>query len=133
MGRVKGNKTGPILTVKFNGKGIVKGSQKTKALMLLSIVGNKYCANEYLQVSTEHATESYDFTTFLIADEVYWHNLKQSDTPTEAEELALKQNALSMGDDYFKANLSAFLAPFNDNTRQKLLSECEGKPVDEQI
>jgi hypothetical protein len=134
MSRVKGAKDGTVITVKFNGKGkALPLNVSPKALMLLSIVGNEYCAGKYLEASTELATKDYDFTTFLIADEVYWHNLKQNDQHNDVEISILKENALRLGDNYFKTNFSAFLAPFDIQTRHNLHILCENKTVNEQI
>ncbi|MBA3535885.1 MAG: hypothetical protein H0T84_04650 [Tatlockia sp.] len=134
MSRVKGPKNGTVTTVKFNGKGkILPSNVSPKALMLLSIVGNEYCTGTYLNVSIELAVKDYDLTTFLIADEVYWHNIKQSDKLNDFEISALKEHALEMGDNYFRANFLAFLAPFDKVTRSFLLTECENKNVNEQI
>ncbi|KTC93793.1 hypothetical protein [Legionella drozanskii] len=105
--RVKGPVNGEVLTAKFNGseaKNLVK-KNGIKSLVLLSIIGNDYCDGDYLGATILSATrsttkapskalskaeaENEDFTVFLVADEVYWHNLKTIEL--EKEEARLKQ------------------------------------------
>ncbi|MFW2570789.1 hypothetical protein [Legionella sp. 29fVS95] len=117
MPRVKGK--GPILKANFVGKGKSKKNfsdlSSTTNLMLLSIVGNEYCAGEYLEAALKYSLRHHQYTTLLIADEVYWHNLKpqsSEEAPLSQEKInQLKQNALQLGAEYFESNLKHFLAP----------------------
>jgi len=128
--RVKGIKGGPYVRAQFNGH---YEAPKDKILVLLSIQTNRYCTSEFLEATTKKATEDYNFTTFLIADQIFWHNLKPTiySSPEEKEELQIK--ALKLGEEYFKENFKNFLAPFHEVTRQELLKACEGRSVDTQI
>lgn len=150
MPKVKGPKDGQIISASFDGKSksTFSSLKTTKDLVLLSIVGNDYCAGEYLgaivqQAVATHQSKSGDVgapgkATFLVADEIYWHNLKgiefsddelenlkvQAERENEPVEklmlrlfkekedvVALKQRALKKGDDYITENLKYFLAP----------------------
>lgn len=123
MPRVKGK--GSILKAHFVGKG---GSKKnfpdlsiTKDLMLLSIKDNEYCEGEYLEKALQYALKNHKFTTLLIADEVYWHNLKPllAAEPLSQEQInALKTEALKLGSEYFERNLRHFLAPLGISAKQ---------------
>lgn len=117
MPRVKGK--GPILKANFVGKGKSKKNftdlSSTSNLMLLSIIGNIYCEGEYLEAALKYSLQHHQYTTLLIADEVYWHNLKPQSSdkePLSQEKInALKQEALVIGTKYFERNLQHFLAP----------------------
>ncbi|HHF7344361.1 TPA: hypothetical protein ACPSKB_000765 [Legionella feeleii] len=117
MPRVKGK--GPILKANFVGKGKSKKNfsdlSSTTNLMLLSIVGNEYCAGEYLEAALKYSLQHHRYTTLLIADEVYWHNLKprsSEEAPLSQDKInELKQKALTLGAEYFESNLQHFLAP----------------------
>lgn len=112
MTKVKVKGTGPIVGAKFIGraKQIFSDLNKTKNLVLLSIAGNEFCHAPYLEAMTKESINTYGETTFLIADEIYWHNLKTLNT-TEMDIPILKEQALRLGDDYIEKNLAAFLAP----------------------
>lgn len=110
---VKGPKTGQ-LSAKFNSQAKKQFAEikSTKVLSLLSIKNNKYCTNEYLGAIVEHAISNYGFTTFLIADTVYWHNLKTTDHQANSEnEQQLSAQAEIIGSEYFETNLVHFLKP----------------------
>ncbi len=125
MPKIRGPKEGKILTASFDSKNRKDNSKSrfssltsTKDLVLLSIKGNEYCAGEYLSAIVQHAVATHQplpenpndkgKTTFLIADEIYWHNLKSSSSDDAG---ALKKKAIEHGDSYFESNLGAFLAP----------------------
>lgn len=121
MPKVKGPKDGKIINASFDGKAKSRfpSLKETKDLVLLSIVGNEYCTGEYLgaivqQAVATHQNQGEDVvsgkTTFLIADEIYWHNIK-GENPLNDNVPALKAQALALGDDYFTKNLTHFLAP----------------------
>ncbi|MCE0724415.1 MULTISPECIES: hypothetical protein [Legionella] len=131
MPKVRGPKDGKIVTASFdpankkdNSKSRFPSLKTTKDLVLLSIVGNEFCAGEYLGAIVQQAVATHqtpvDYsgpkgkTTFLIADEIYWHNLKDK-TPIPAEEMSLKRRALDEGEAYFEKNLAAFLGPLGMN------------------
>ncbi|PJE13550.1 hypothetical protein [Legionella sp.] len=136
--RVKGPVNGEVLTAKFNGseaKNLVK-KNGIKSLVLLSIIGNDYCDGDYLGAtilsairSTTKApskalskaeAENEDFTVFLVADEVYWHNLKTIEL--EKEEARLKQ----LYED--EENLKSSSASHSENTT--LDTEASALPQD---
>ncbi|KTD09139.1 hypothetical protein Lgra_2374 [Legionella gratiana] len=141
MPKVRGPKDGEIITASFDGKekSLFPSLKTTKDLVLLSIRGNEYCTGEYLGAIVKQAVATHqtpiDYSgakgkaTFLIADEIYWHNIKQL-TSTKSDEEELKQEAITIGDDYFLTNLGAFLAPldmsieqFRDNYPEKSVDE----------
>jgi hypothetical protein len=114
MTKVKGSKSGQVITASFDGESKQRfpDLSKTKALVLLSIKGNQYCEGNYLDAIIQHAISTYGFTTFLIADEVYWHNLKKSDFDPK-QEIVLRQAARHLGIEFFENNLQYFLKPLN--------------------
>lgn len=146
MPKVTGPKNGKYVTASFDSKDKKDNSKSrfpslktTKDLVLLSIKGNEYCAGEYLEAIVQQAVATHQTTsdspdvkgktTFLIADEIYWHNLKK--TPEDAEAV-LKQQALDLGESYFEKNLSAFLAPLG-LTPEVFNGTCHNKSMDEKI
>lgn len=110
MARVKGSKDGAIIKARFQGqaKSLFASLKKTKALVLLSITANEFCTREYLRAMIEAAIRSFGFTTFLIADEVYWHNLRTTFCADEENEL--KNKATELGNCFFEDNLDFFLS-----------------------
>ncbi|MBI2785150.1 MAG: hypothetical protein HYX60_02105, partial [Legionella longbeachae] len=121
-----------IVKASFDGKGknFFPSLTHTKDLVLLSIKGNDYCTGEYLTAIVKQAvanhkiteeiiseTISSNKTTFLIADEIYWHNLKKIDSGQD-EVAILKNEALLLGDLYFKDNLGSFLSPLGITVEQ---------------
>ncbi len=134
MVKVKGSKEGSILSACFNGKSksLFPTLKNTKSLVLLSITGNPYCQKEYLKAIINKACSSHEFTTFLIADEVHWHNLQENVDNDESSKL--KQQAQEMGMVYLDNNLECFLDVLNitsnefdeinqiKNSKEKLLS-----------
>ncbi|MBL7525070.1 hypothetical protein [Legionella bononiensis] len=147
MSKVKGPKDSVFSSVIFDGKanGKVKcrfpSLTDTKDLVLLSIKGNEQCEGKYLGALVQYAVDTHQNkpsgspskgkTTFLIADEIYWHNLRSLPPETVSEE-ELKKQALAMGEAYFKANLDQFLAPLGLNSIE-FSSSTADKTVDEQI
>lgn len=143
MPKVRGSKTGKYVTATFDSKDNSKSRfpslKTTKDLILLSIKGNEYCANEYLKaivqqaVKTHETDESYSGVkgkaTFLIADEIYWHNLKNPSTVNENE---LRGKALQMGETFFESNVTAFLAPLDIDPVVFIQTHAD-KSVDEKI
>lgn len=117
MTKIKGK--GPIVTASFDGhsKTIFSDLKTTKNLVLLSIKGNDYCAGDFLGAIIKNSVQSHQFTSFLIADEVYWHNLK-NETTSEDEEQALRQQAKQLGLEFFEAQLEQFLLPLNLDSKQ---------------
>lgn len=124
MPKVRGPRDGKVITASFDGKekSLFPSLKTTKDLVLLSIQGNEYCTGEYLGAIVQQAVATHQTpidhsgakgkTTFLIADEIYWHNIKQL-ASTESEVEMLKQEAIKLGDNYFLSNLEFFLTPFN--------------------
>ncbi|KTD54714.1 hypothetical protein [Legionella quateirensis] len=147
MSKVKGPKDSVFSSAIFEGKanGTVKSRfpslTDTKDLVLLSIKGNEQCEGKYLGALVQYAVDTHQNkpdgvtskgkTTFLIADEIYWHNLRSLPPEAESEE-ELKRQALAMGEAYFKANLDQFLAPLGLNSIEFSSSNAD-KSVDEQI
>ncbi|KTC80241.1 hypothetical protein Lche_2261 [Legionella cherrii] len=146
MTKVRGPKDGKIVTASFdsidkknNSKSFFPTLKTTKNLVLLSIRGNEYCTGEYLAAIVNEAVAMHQTpnnnsgtqgkTTFLIADEIYWHNLKKS---SDDERDELKQQARGLGESYFERNLAAFLAPLNI-TPEAFKREYSNKSMDEQI
>lgn len=113
----------------------------TKDLVLLSIEGNEFCAGEYLSAIVQQAVATHqtpaDYsgvkgkTTFLIADEIYWHNLKGKLYSSD-DEANLKKKALDLGEKYFESNLSAFLTPIGFSV-DEFLNKYLDKTMDEKI
>ncbi|PWY54281.1 hypothetical protein DGG96_17675 [Legionella qingyii] len=145
MPKIKGPKDGKIITASFDSKDSSKSRfpslKTTNDLVLLSIKGNEYCAGGFLAAIVKQAVDMHqtgpDYTgvkgkaTFLIADEIYWHNLKEDSSSGDNED-ALKKNAIELGDLYFKANLGAFLAPLG-LTENDFDTRYPNKTVDEKI
>lgn len=136
MTKVKG--CGPILKAVFDGKSkMMFPSLKanvhfagTKDLVLLSIIGNQYCQGEYLGAIVENALATHEFTTFLVADEIYWHNLKPSGELSSALVCQLKEQAIKLGSEYIENQLAHFLKPmkidpeqFNKEHKNKTIAE----------
>ncbi|MFW2532789.1 MULTISPECIES: hypothetical protein [unclassified Legionella] len=138
---VKGFKDGKVTQTSFvgNSKSLFSSLKTTKDLVLLSIAGNELCAGEYLQGIVKQAVVNHEGnlnpgeqrgkTTFLIADEIYWHNLKKLD-PSDNDVADLKAQATQLGDSYFTDNIAAFLAPlgltpeeFNNAHGEKTVTE----------
>lgn len=111
---IKGPKDGNVLSVKFNGKGkqLFDNLKKTKLLMLISIQDNELCTGIYFELAADHALTHYSFTTFLIADEVYWHNLK-TENFSQDQEIELKHQAEELGSMWLKRNSAYFLKLLN--------------------
>ena len=130
MSRVKGK--GPKVTAKFNGKAKKNcpRDMETKTLVLLSIRGNEFCAGEYLGAMIQEAIkEPNKEATFLIADEVYWHNLRTFDGESEKD---FKAKAIALGDSYFEENLSYFLSPLQIS-EPEFNQQYHDKTTDEKI
>ena len=132
MAKVRGSKNGNIISSRFKGeaKSLFPTLKQTKALVLLSVIGNEFCAGEYLQSMIETATSSHEFTTFLIADEVYWHNLRRDFS--KEEELVLKRKAIELGEEYFERNLEQFLLPLCI-TKEEFNAQHEDKPTNKRV
>ncbi|MFA5960159.1 MAG: hypothetical protein WC785_06550 [Tatlockia sp.] len=120
------------LKVQFATKGISKkkfstltqGKVAQKNLVLLSIVGNPHCTGEYLTAMMARLLgDKKHFTTLLIADKVYWHNLKETPNP-EPETVARHiQDALAEGEAYLRANLQYFLSAFDKKEQRAYYDE----------
>ncbi|WP_115711484.1 hypothetical protein [Legionella sainthelensi] len=129
MPKVRGPRDGKVITASFDGKekSLFPSLKTTKDLVLLSIRGNEYCTGEYLGAIVQQAVATHQTpvdhsgakgkATFLIADEIYWHNIKQL-ISSEPEVERLKQEAITIGDDYFLINLGSFLTPLNMTVEQ---------------
>jgi hypothetical protein len=147
MPKINGPRDGDIITAVFNGK--TNGRLKsrfpslltTKDLVLLSIHGNEYCTGDYLEALVQYAVTTHSRqaddsktdgkTTFLIADEIYWHNLKQLPPHHNIEE-ELKAQALTLGDKFFYDNLKHFLKPLAIS--MEIFNDAHGKKtIDQQI
>lgn len=113
-GILKGPNDGEILTVKTNGKAkqYFSDLKQTKVLVLISIKNNEFCSGEYLGATAQHVLGTYGFTTFLIADQVYWHNLKDEKFTPDQEE-TLRQQADELGLAWFEKNVEQFLKLIN--------------------
>jgi len=107
MTKVRGQKDGDLLTASFDGvaKKAFPALNQTKVLLLLSIQGNSFCCKEFLEATVKNALLAHQQTTLLVADEVYWHNLKITADPTDEEKKALKTEALQLGNDYLEDNM----------------------------
>lgn len=110
MVKVRGSKDGDVLTAKFNGgsKSFFSTLRNTKSLVLLSVSGNEYCAEGYLKAIIYTALSTHHYVSFLVADEIYWHNLRQDFSCDE--EIELKNKALVLGDNYLENNLKYFVS-----------------------
>ena len=110
MCKVKGPKQGEVLIASFDGKSKSSFSslKNTNALFLLSIKNNVYCQGEFLGSIVQRSVEMGFDSTFLIADEIYWHNLKSINN-LQPEHL-LRQKARELGDEFFLNNLKYFLS-----------------------
>lgn len=116
MVKIKGSKNGDILSARFEGKSksLFPDLKKTKALVLLSIKDNQYCTGSYLKEIIKKAVSDFGFTTFLIADEVYWHNLCQTSGDKERKK-QLQEDASLLGKAYFDEYIDYFLSPLGKN------------------
>lgn len=132
MARVKGSKDGKVIKARFQGqaKSLFPTLKKTKTLVLLSITANEFCTREYLGAMIETASLSFGFTTFLIADEVYWHNLRT--TFCANEERGLKEKAIALGNSFFEDNLEFFWAGL-DISKNEIHSIKKHNSVPEKI
>lgn len=104
-----------IITAKF-GRPKLFPKVEIKNLVLLSIIGNKECTGDCLGAIVTRAVTNnpnIEFTTFLIADEIHWHNLKNAEKTSHAEEIQLRENAMQLGAEYFESQLQYFLSPLN--------------------
>ena len=101
------------LFAKFDGKAkrdlAGRGILETSTLVLLSIADNDQCRNEYLQAVIEESIKFNKQSIFLVADELYWHNLK-SLANNGLEIQSLKDRAINKGSKYLSDNLPAFLS-----------------------
>jgi hypothetical protein len=134
MTRVRGPKDGQVLNTLFNGSGRKHHAdlKQTKALILLSIAGNEYCSGDYLRAIVQDSCKQFGSVTFLIADEVYWNNLKSTGDLSIPDSETLKQRALELGDQFITDNLNAFLSPLSLN-KEQLDIQGSGSSADEQI
>lgn len=140
MPKFTGPKDGEILTVVFDGKknGQVKSRfpslRDTQDLVLLSISGNELCTGKSLGALVEYAVNTHQKkpdgvtpkggTTFLIADEIYWHNLKKITTEcTNFKEF--KQQALLLGEEYYAKKLTKLLRSIEINIENFSDSEID--------
>ncbi|ARG97733.1 hypothetical protein [Legionella micdadei] len=74
---------------------------------------NKSTSEEIDRLRVSSEIEN-NFTTFLVADKVYWHNLKPMRTDIMPDEKAeLQKQAIQLGDAYLQQNLEQFLLPFH--------------------
>lgn len=135
MVKIKGSKDGDILKARFEGKSksLFPNLKKTKALVLLSIKGNQYCTGPYLKEIIEKAVSEFEFTTFLIADEVYWHNLCQDFDDKLQRKEQLQEEAVSLGKAYFEEHLEYFLSPLGINVTEFDTHLVEQFPLDKQV
>ena len=88
-------------------KSLFSSLKHTKKLLLLSIQDSPHCAGKYLQASIGGAIGVFDLL-IVIADEVYWNNLKP-ESCTPEEEIALKTQAIALGSQYIEDNLECLL------------------------
>lgn len=134
MTRVRGPKDGQVLNTLFNGSGRKHHAdlKQTKALILLSIAGNEYCSGDYLEAIVQDSCKQFGSVTFLIADEVYWNNLKSIGDLSITDSEALKSQALELGDQFIDDNLNSFLSPLSLD-KEQLNMQGSGSSVDEQI
>jgi len=134
MSRVKGPKDGKKLKALFNSreKILFPDLKQTNVLILISINGNEYCSDEYLNAIIEEACSSHQKVTLLIADEVYWNNLKDMDLISHQDVGLLKARAIELGDEFITRNIGCFLAPLqiNPSSFQSQYSELS---INEQI
>lgn len=145
MPKVRGPKDGKIITASFdskdNSKSRFSSLKTTKDLILLSIKGNEYCAGEFLEAIVQQAVAMHqtgsDYAgvkgkaTFLVADEIYWHNLKEGPSSNE-NEMTLKRQSMDLGELYLEGNLGAFLAPLG-LTRDSFNNSYPTATMDEKI
>lgn len=112
--------------------------KKTSVLILLSILGNRQCTGKegILRLIVENAIREHKSASFLIGDEVYWHNLKGA-CVNELEMQDLKQQAVLLGDTYLRENLPYFLAAIKRIKPEfdlvKFNLENESKSISEQL
>ncbi len=130
MGRVKGNKDGEFYLASLIGKEKKNfpNLKETKALVLVSIIGNEYCEGVYLQSSVSQAIDEFGAVTVLIADEVYWHNLSGNDDDDSISQL--KSTAVSLGDKFLKTNLP-FLAKAVGIPGKEYVTSCKDFQLNE--
>jgi hypothetical protein len=117
MTRVRGVQDGEVLCASFDGriKREFKDLKKTKVLLLVSMLGNEYCRGDYLEASIVNAINQHGDTTILLADQVYWNNLKSSDPIDDATQQQLTLQAIQLDDVFITENLSRLLRPLGIN------------------
>ena len=79
MPKVRGKKNGSnVVIASFNSeiRQKLKNLKAFKALLLVSIEGNECCSDDYLQAQIATGISQHQTFTVLIADEIYWHNLR---------------------------------------------------------
>ena len=85
---------------------------RTKNLVLLSMLGNPRCQGDYLGAMIIQSLADHNFSTFLIADEIYWHNIKPAGDLSADQIAELRLQARVLGAHYFETQLEHFLKPF---------------------
>lgn len=128
------------LFAKINGKAkrdlANLGIKDTSILILLSIEDNDQCKDEYLLAIAEESIESNVMSYFLVADELYKHNLKGL-VNTEQEISALTDQTNDKGTKYLKDILPVFLSVLenriNDFRHSSFITNYQEKSVHEQI
>lgn len=132
MVKIKGSKDGNILTARFNGhsKSRFASLKQTKALVLISIRGNQYCTGQYLKSIIDTASKEHGFTTFLIADEVSWHNLCTDFSDKNAT--PLRRQAIAMGQAFFEDHLEYFVSALNMTMSEFDSAQIAQLPLDKQ-
>lgn len=103
--------------------------KKMKCLVLVSIKEKPECTGDFFGATAKTAVEEYGHTTFLIADEAYWHNLTIY-YPNESEEV-LKQKAIQLGNEWFINNEKNFLSLLDKSKLQEM--NYESLPIDKKI
>lgn len=117
MTRVRGVQSGEVLSASFDSriKREFKDLKKTKVLLLVSMIGNEYCSGDYLEASIANSINLHGDTTILLADRVYWNNLKSHDPIDDATQQQLANQAIQLGNDFIRKNLSRILRPLGIN------------------
>lgn len=114
MPRIKGAKRGEGLAAVFKGESLrnfVNGLKRTRVILFVSIVGNKYCSGAYLEASIANAIDQHGHTTILLADQVYWNNLVSCEAMDIAIQQQLITSAIEIADEFIANNLPYVLRP----------------------
>lgn len=106
---IKGPADGDVITAAFNSDQLNGQPLKNQAaLVLISIIDNPFCSEDYFRSIAQHAYSIFKEVVFLIVDDLQVYNLKSKNPNISAEE-AQKEITL-LRNQWWKNNEAAFLS-----------------------